>query len=56
MLTDAQIAQSAVMEPITKVAESIGLDPEKLDLYGKYKANFRGNFSAKLKKAIRRVS
>ncbi|MBE6680754.1 MAG: formate--tetrahydrofolate ligase [Ruminococcaceae bacterium] len=51
MLTDAQIAQSAVMEPITKVAESIGLDPEKLDLYGKYKAKLSGELLSEIEKS-----
>jgi len=51
MLTDAQIAQSAQMEPITKVAESIGLDPEKLDLYGKYKAKLSGELLSEIEKS-----
>ena len=51
MLTDAQIAQSAVMEPITKVAQSIGLDPEKLDLYGKYKAKLSGELISEIEKS-----
>ena len=51
MLTDAQIAQSTSMEPITKVAESIGLDSEKLDLYGKYKAKLSGELLAEIEKS-----
>ena len=51
MLTDAQIAQSTVMEPITKVAEFIGLDPEKLDLYGKYKAKLSGELLSEIEKS-----
>ncbi len=51
MLTDAQIAQSTVMEPITKVAESIGLDSEKLDLYGKYKAKLSGELLDEIEKS-----
>lgn len=38
MKTDIQIAQEAVMEPITKVAEAVGLSEDDLELYGKYKA------------------
>ncbi len=38
MLSDIEIAQSAKIAPITKVAEQIGLDTDKLELYGKYKA------------------
>ncbi len=51
MLTDAQIAQSAVMDPITKVANSIGLDGEKLDLYGKYKAKLSGELLSEIEKS-----
>ena len=38
MLTDAQIAKNSQMLPIKEVAENAGLDPEKLEFYGKYKA------------------
>ena len=38
MLTDAQIAQSAKMEHIGDVAKRAGLNPDKLEFYGKYKA------------------
>ena len=38
MLSDIEIAQQAKMEPIIKVAERVGIDPEELELYGKYKA------------------
>lgn len=38
MKTDIQIAQEAVMKPIKEVAESIGIQEEDLELYGKYKA------------------
>ena len=38
MKTDIQIAQECALEPITKVAESFGIDPDDLELYGKYKA------------------
>ncbi len=38
MKTDIQIAQECKMEPITKVAENFGIDPDDLELYGKYKA------------------
>ncbi len=46
MKTDIEIAQEAVMEPITKVAESIGIEADDLELYGKYKAKncFPKNF------------
>lgn len=38
MLSDIEIAQNAKIKPITEIAESAGIDPDKLDLYGKYKA------------------
>ena len=36
--TDIEIAQGAVLRPITDVAAELGLGPDDLDLYGKYKA------------------
>jgi formate--tetrahydrofolate ligase len=36
--SDIEIAQAATMRPITDVAAEIGLGPDDLDLYGKYKA------------------
>lgn len=36
--TDIEIAQEAMMLPIAKVANKIGLDEEQFELYGKYKA------------------
>ena len=38
MKTDLEIAQEAKMEPIGKVAESLGIREDDLELYGKYKA------------------
>ena len=38
MLSDIEIAQNAKIKPITEIAETAGIDPDKLDLYGKYKA------------------
>lgn len=38
MLTDIEIAQNHVMEPITEVAKKAGLELDDLELYGKYKA------------------
>ena len=43
MKTDIEIAQAADIQPITKIAEKIGLSFDDIELYGKYKANsFRG--------------
>jgi formyltetrahydrofolate synthetase len=36
--SDIEIAQRARPRPITEVAAEIGLGPDDLDLYGKYKA------------------
>lgn len=38
MKSDIEIAQSAVMKPIAEVAESLGLDEDDIELYGKYKS------------------
>ena len=38
MKTDIEIAQKAVLENIVDVAERIGIEPDDLELYGKYKA------------------
>lgn len=38
MKTDVEIAQEAVIEPIGKIAEKLGITEDELELYGKYKA------------------
>ncbi len=38
MLSDIEIAQQNVMEPITAIAEKCGILPEELERYGHYKA------------------
>lgn len=38
MLSDIEIAQKAQLKPITKIAETLGLVPEEIDQYGRYKA------------------
>lgn len=38
MKSDVEIAQAAVMQPISEVAAQIGIPAEELELYGKYKA------------------
>ncbi|MCR5278509.1 MAG: formate--tetrahydrofolate ligase [Lachnospiraceae bacterium] len=38
MKTDIEIAQEAVLEPITKVARALDMTEDDLELYGKYKA------------------
>lgn len=49
MKTDIQIAQEAVMLPITEVAERAGIDADDLELYGKYKAKLSEDFWDKIK-------
>ena len=43
MLTDLQIAQQAKMAHIHEIAQSIGLNPEDLELYGNHKAKIGFN-------------
>lgn len=38
MLSDCEIAQSAPIQPIARIAASLGLSEEELELYGPYKA------------------
>jgi len=38
MLTDIEIAQNCNMRPITEIAETAGISPDELELYGRYKA------------------
>lgn len=38
MKTDIEIAHSVQMKPVTEIARRLGIDPEDLELYGKYKA------------------
>ena len=38
MKTDVQIAQEAKMLPISQIANSLGIEDDELELYGKYKA------------------
>ena len=49
MKTDIQIAQEAVMEPIVHVADSLGIQLDDLELYGKYKAKVSDDYLEKIK-------
>ena len=49
MKTDIQIAQEAVMLPITEVAKKAGIAEEDLELYGRYKAKLSDDFWDKIK-------
>ena len=37
-LTDLEIAQDIKLKPITEIAQKLGLDPDDIEMYGKYKA------------------
>lgn len=49
MKTDIEIAQEAVIEPITEVAGRLGLTADDLELYGKYKAKIGNDYLNSLK-------
>ena len=49
MKTDIQIAQEAQMIPITEVAKKAGINPDDLELYGKYKAKLSYELMNKVK-------
>lgn len=49
MKTDIEIAQEAVLEPITEVAKQLGISPDELELYGKYKAKISDEYMEKIK-------
>lgn len=50
MKTDIQIAQEAVMKPIGEVAETLNIDAEALEMYGKYKAKITEEYLEKIQK------
>lgn len=37
-MTDIEIASQATLQPITQIAQKLGIDTESIELYGKYKA------------------
>lgn len=49
MKTDIQIAQEAVMKPITEVAQTLNIQADELELYGKYKAKISDEYMEKIK-------
>lgn len=49
MKTDIQIAQEATMQPISQVAEKLGLEENDLEMYGKYKAKISEEVFNKVK-------
>lgn len=49
MKSDIQIAQEAVLVPITKVAEVLDVKEDELELYGKYKAKVSDEYLDRIK-------
>lgn len=49
MKTDIEIAQEAVLAPITEVADKLDIKPDDLELYGKYKAKLSDEYLESLK-------
>ena len=50
MLSDIEIAQKNVMEPISKIADKVGIVPEELEQYGHYKAKITLDVLKRLEK------
>lgn len=48
MKTDIQIAQEAVLKPITEVAKVLQIEADELELYGKYKAKISDEYLDKI--------
>ena len=48
MLSDIEIAQNAQMKPIMEIANNLGIDPDDVELYGKYKAKLSEQLYTKL--------
>ena len=48
MKTDIQIAQEAKLHPIVKVAKSLGVGEDELELFGKYKAKISDEYLEKI--------
>ena len=52
MLSDIEIAESCNMRDVADVANELGIAPQNLELYGRYKAKIGGDFSARKAKLI----
>ena len=48
MRTDIEIAQQVPLKPITEIASMVGILPDELELYGKYKAKITDEVLARL--------
>ena len=47
--SDIEIAREASMKPITQIADSLGIEEEDLNCYGRYKAKLTGGLWKKIK-------
>ena len=47
--SDIDIALAAELKPITEIAESLGMNEDDLELYGKYKAKLSYDYLKKYK-------
>lgn len=50
MLTDIEIAQSSKIEPIINIANKLGIGPDDLEFYGKYKAKLSNELLSGIEK------
>ena len=48
--TDIEIAQETVMQPITEIAKTAGIDDKYIEQYGKYKAKVDYNILKEVKR------
>lgn len=44
MLTDIEIAQNAKLIPVSEIAGELGVNPDEIELYGRYKAKIGASF------------
>ena len=42
-MNDLQIAKKVTLRHISKIAEKFGIDPDQIEMYGKYKAHVAGS-------------
>lgn len=49
MKSDIEIAREALLEPVTAVAERLGITQDDLELYGKYKAKISDEYMERIK-------
>ena len=55
MISDIEIAQGAILEPIEKIAGEIGLTKDEIELYGKYKAKISDEYIKRIENNKQRI-